>query len=72
MFVNTKKRARVDRPGGVYVFSRHSPATIMIANGADVRVVQTILRHNDIKTTLRYIHVSDLTRRTMYDKFLLV
>ena len=72
MFVLTKKRAKVDRPGGVHVFGRHTPATIMIAHGADVRVVQTILRHNDIKTTLRYTHVSDSTKRTMYDKFLLV
>lgn len=70
MFVQTKKRAKVERPGGVRVFSRHSPATIMIAHGADVRVVQTILRHNDIMTTLKYTHVSDSTRRAMYDKFL--
>ena len=70
MFVLTKKRAHVDRPGGVHVFGRHSPATLMIAHGADVRVVQTILGHNDIKTTLRYTHVSDSTKRTMYDKFL--
>lgn len=42
----------------------------MIAHGADVRVVQRILRHNDIRTTLRYTHVSDSTKRVMYDKFL--
>jgi len=72
MFILTKKRARIERPGGLHVFGRHSPATIMIAHGADVRVVQTILRHNDIKTTLRYAHVSDSTKRVMYDKFLAI
>jgi integrase/recombinase XerD len=72
LFTDIKKRARVDRPGKLHVFGRHTPATIMIAHGADVRVVQTILRHNDIRTTLRYTHVSDSTKRAMYDRCLIV
>jgi integrase/recombinase XerD len=72
MFILTKKRAGIEKPGAVHVFGRHTPATIMIAHGADVRVVQKILRHNDIKTTLRYTHVSDLTKRTMYDRCLVL
>jgi integrase/recombinase XerD len=72
VFMYIKKRAGVDRPGGLHVFGRHTPATLMIAQGSDIRVVQTIMRHNDIKTTLRYAHVSDTTKRTMYDKFLTV
>jgi integrase/recombinase XerD len=70
MFVLTKKRARIERPGGVHVFGRHTPATLMIAHWADIRVVQTILRHTSILTTLRYTHVNDTTKRTMYDKLL--
>jgi integrase/recombinase XerD len=72
VFRDIKHRAKVSSPGGLHVFSRHTPSTLMIAHGADIRVVQTILRHNDIKTTLRYAHVSDTTKRTMYDKFLTV
>ena len=72
IFQYIKHRAKVTRPGGLHVFGRHTPATLMIAHGADIRVVQTILRHNDIKTTLRYAHVSDTTKRTMYDKFLTI
>ena len=72
VFRDIKRRAKVFSPGGLHVFGRHTPATLMIAHGADIRVVQTILRHNDIKTTLRYAHVSDTTKRTMYDKYLTV
>jgi len=72
IFQYIKHRAKVTRPGGLHVFGRHTPATLMTAHGADIRVVQTIMRHNDIKTTLRYAHVSDTTKRTMYDKFLTI
>jgi integrase/recombinase XerD len=72
VFSSIKKRAKVSSPGGLHVFGRHTPATLMIAHGADIRVVQTILRHNDIKTTVRYAHVSDTTKRVMHDKFLTI
>jgi integrase/recombinase XerD len=72
MFVNVKERAGLeDRPGALHVFGRHSPATILVERGASVIFVQKILRHNDIKTTLRYAHASDPTKRTIYDKFML-
>jgi len=70
MFVNYKKKANIRKPGGVHVFSRHSPATIMIANGCDIRIVKEVLRHKDIKTTLRYAHVADHTKRERYDEYL--
>jgi integrase/recombinase XerD len=73
MFILIKKRAGLeDKPGGPHTLGRHTPATIMIAKGADIRVVQTILRHNDIRTTMRYAHVGDSTKRVMYDKFLTI
>jgi site-specific recombinase XerD len=36
---------------------RHTAATKMLANGADLHTVQRMLRHADIRTTLRYLHL---------------
>jgi integrase/recombinase XerD len=70
MFARYKDRAGINKRGGLHVFSRHTPATIKISKGCDLRIVQRLLRHKDIRTTLRYAHVSDKTQRESYEKFL--
>lgn len=70
MFLYYKKRAGIKKPGAVHIFSRHTPATMMVAKGCDIRIVKELLRHKDIRTTLRYAHVSDKTKRERYEQCL--
>lgn len=72
MFVTYKKKAGIEKQGGVHVFARHTPATIMVAKGCDIRIVKEVLRHKDIRTTLRYAHVADKTKRERYEQYLVL
>jgi integrase/recombinase XerD len=72
MFMTYKNRAGIQKHGGVHVFARHSSATIMVSNGCDIRIVKEVLRHKDLRTTLRYAHVSDKTKREKYEQYLVL
>lgn len=62
-----KEKAEIEKKGSTHMF-RHTTATLMLDNGADIRHVQEMLGHRDLNSTQIYTHVAIRKLQEVYEK----
>ena len=62
VFKNALQKANINKTVSIHSL-RHSFATHLLEQGTDIRFIQELLGHNDIKTTLIYTEVSNKSIR---------
>ena len=61
------QRSGIDKPGVCHLF-RHTMATQMLENGADLRYIQAMLGHAKLETTAIYTQVAIGQLKAVYER----
>ena len=61
VFKNAMKKAGISKTIGIHGL-RHSYATHLLSQGADIRFIKDLLGHQSIKTTEIYTHITDVNK----------
>jgi site-specific recombinase XerD len=64
VFTAALKKAKINKKVGIHGL-RHSYATHLLELGTDITLIQQLLGHQDLKTTMRYTHVSKKTIKSI-------
>ncbi|WP_025181131.1 tyrosine-type recombinase/integrase [Leptospira interrogans serovar Szwajizak] len=63
----SREKSEVKKKGSTHMF-RHTTATLMLDNGADIRHVQEMLGHRDLNSTQIYTHVAIRKLKEVYER----
>jgi integrase/recombinase XerD len=61
------KGAEIGKSGSCHIW-RHTCATVMLENGADIRYIQEMLGHSNLATTQIYTKVSDVKLKEVHNR----
>ena len=67
-YTQAKHKAGIRKAGGVHTL-RHCFATHLLEAGADIRTLQVLLGHSDLRTTARYLQIRSEQIHTYASKF---
>ena len=67
-FENALKKAKIEKPASFHSL-RHSFATHLLENGTDIRFIQELLGHRNIRTTQSYTRITATSFRNILSPF---